>query len=96
MSGIFGCPEVRAWIAVRLDIVGAIVFEVAHESGIITDALGYGGVQALIVKHPLRHLAIGDQLTCSVGNEDENSSAPLFCIGRHGIFLYYSREYCTI
>jgi hypothetical protein len=94
-SGIFSCPEVRTRIAVCLEIVGTIVVEVAHKGGIIADALGNGGVKALIVKHALRHLSIFDQLANGMGDDDHNSSAPLFCIGWHGMFLKYSLEYST-
>jgi hypothetical protein len=66
-----------------LEIVGAKVFEVAHEGGIITDNLGIEGFQALIVKHPLRHLAAGDQLISGAGDDDYNSDAPIFGVGGH-------------
>jgi hypothetical protein len=78
-----------------LEIVGTIVVEVAHEGGVIADALGNGGVKALIVKHALRHLSIFDQLANGMGDDDDNSRAPLFCIGRHGMFLTYSPDFST-
>jgi hypothetical protein len=62
---------------VRMGIVGAVVFEVAHEGSVITGSLGIEGFQALVVKHPFRHLAAGDQLRSGVGDDEDHDGAPI-------------------
>jgi hypothetical protein len=59
------------------------MFELAHEGSVITSGLGIEGFQAFIVKHPLRHLAAGDQLSNGVGDNYYNGGAPIRGVGGH-------------
>jgi hypothetical protein len=86
-GGIHRRSVIGARVVVRMGIVGAIVFEITHEGGVITDRLGIEGFQALVLKHPLRHLAAGDQLTRGAGDDAYNGGAPILGVGGHLILL---------